>query len=295
MAEEYDYGSLIKTYDETTAGYNQMAKEQSPGYGYPTRTTVPGPGFSGSYGTPGGNLITIGTPPPGPHDRGRSYAGVPSPGGASGRESMASPSGRIETSMPQQGPTMPKPSLDRAKFKAPDKLKYDKYKPPERDPMEEKKLRAEYMAPGMRQVRRTTQESVLSSKSFDNPNARSMFIQKALQGVGDAVSQIAGTAGKQAASEATNRYAMQLDKYHTGFKVGQEEKRANWDSAWQAAMMEFQAKNQQNVAEYSSAMGIYGQQSGPQQIEGAGGGSYGSGRSQMYQDQLAKQMQKTWG
>jgi hypothetical protein len=292
---EYDYGSLIQTYDDIATGYNQMSKEQSAGYGYPTRSTVPGPGFTGSYSTPRGNLVTIGAPTRSIHDRGRGVSGPSSYGDNRISRDIGGP-GRVEgPAYGAAGPTMPKPSLSKAKFDSPGKLKFDQYKPPERDPMEEKKLRQEYMAPGMRQVRRTTQESILSSKSFDNPNARSLFIQKALEGVGGAVSQIAGQAGKQAAAEATSRYAMELDKYHTGFKVGQDEKRANWEAAWDAAVMEFAAKNQQNLSEYSAAMNIYGNQSAAQQIEGAGGGSYGSGRSQMYQDQLAKQIEKTWG
>lgn len=171
-------------------------------------------------------------------------------------------------SMGYMGPTMDKPTLEQAKLKGPGKLKYDEYKPPERDPREEKALRQEYMAPGMSQVRKSTQQAIISSKSFDNPNARANFINKALEGVGSAVSNIAGTAGRAAGKEARMRYQDEVTKYHTGYQVGMEEAKTNWDAAWQVAMTKFQSQTSANLANYQAAMQTYGQMPLPQQIEG---------------------------
>jgi len=127
-------------------------------------------------------------------------------------------------------------------FQAPDPYKSPAYKPPERDEMVEKKLRREYMGSGMRQIRRATSQAVISSKSMDNPNARSLFIGKALEGVGGAISKVAGTAGREASKEATVRYHDDLNKYHTAWGALRDEAKAKYDSAWQSALMNFQEK-----------------------------------------------------
>ena len=132
------------------------------------------------------------------------------------------------------------PTMERVEFEAPAAYKAPEYEPPERDPMLEKRLRQEYMAPGMRQVRRSTQQAIISSKSLDNPNARSLFIQKALEGVGSAVSQIAGTAGKEARAEAEARYQDDLSKYHTAWGSLRDESKTRYDAEWQQAIMKYQ-------------------------------------------------------
>jgi hypothetical protein len=187
---------------------------------------------------------------------------------------------------------MDRPELKRAEFEKPDALKYDEYKPPEQDPAVEKQLRQEYMAPGMRQVRQSTQQAIISSRSFDNPNARSMFIQKALEGVGSAVSKIAGTAGREATGEARLQYRDELDKYHKGFQIGMEETRSNWDSAWDTAMMMFQEQSKQNAMEYQQGMSVYGQQSAGQQIEGYNQSTAGMSPSRL---KLQEKLDKMYG
>lgn len=125
-------------------------------------------------------------------------------------------------------------------FKGPGQFKMPEYKPPERDLGEEKALRREYMAPGLAQIRRSTQQAIISSKSMDNPNARSLFINKALQGVGSALEQVTSGASRQARAESMQRYTTELNKYYTGWRALAEEAKANYDAQWKEAVMNFQ-------------------------------------------------------
>ncbi len=248
-----DISTVIAGYEDIAGGYEQMNRERMENYpltrGGESMTITP-QGTTRGGGVPG-TVITVGTPPPGPHDRGRS--GIPTTGARRyAGVGRAAPSGSQGISMGYQGPTMAKPE-----FQRPGGLKYGAYKPPEYDPGQERKLRQEYMAPGMGQVRKTTSQAMITSKSMDNPNTRSLFVEKALSGVGEAVSQIAGTAGREAGREARGRYQDEVTKYNTGWKILADETRANWDKEWDTALMQ-----------YKEQMNLYAQQPYPQQVEG---------------------------
>jgi len=171
------------------------------------------------------------------------------------------------------GPAMERPTLE-----TPEKLKLGEYKPPEYDKGEEKKLRAQYMAPGMSQIRRSTSQAIISSKSLDNPNARSLFINKALEGVGGAVSQVSATAGQQARAEARASYRDELEKYNIGWKAKAEVAKTNWSAQWDKAL-----------ADYKAAMGVFSQQPLGMQIEQMG---EGSSSPSLYQTQLQRSIQR---
>lgn len=146
------------------------------------------------------------------------------------------------------------------KFNAPENLKLPEYKPPERDEGLTRQLRREYMGPGVNQIRRTTQEAIISSKSMDNPNARSLFIEKALAGVGQGIARVSATAGQEANREATQRYSEAMQKYNTGYKIMAEEAKAAYDSKWKQALMDFQerqyaARSNMNVGTSTGSSG----------------------------------------
>lgn len=159
-------------------------------------------------------------------------------------------------------PPAPQQKYKPVKFKAPDKLKLPEYKPPERDEGEERGFRREYMGPGMAQVRRSTQEAIISSKSFDNPNARALFIRDALKGVGEGVEKVAGGAQREARAEATRRYAEDVSNYIGKWNAKAAEKTANFDAEWKAALAEFGEKQ-------------FGAHAGYQMQSAGGGGGYG--------------------
>jgi hypothetical protein len=298
-----DYESIIKTYEDIAAGYESMSgagtqtgsinvNPNSSGYGYQINRTGSTPsGYYGSYSTPGGNLITIGSPPV--ESGGVSTtSGARQPSGSSGRTQKASTS----YSVGYQGPTVDKPEYQMAEFQSPDQFKAPEYAPPDQDPAREKELRQEYMASGMRQVRKSTSEAIISSKSLDNPNAQALFIEKALSGVGDAVSEIAGTAGKEARSAAQAEYAQEMSKYNFGWKALADEAKVNYDAEWNQAVMDFQEQQARNRADYQLQASVYGQMPLDQQASGlSSGGTSGRTGSEFYQSQLDKMLNRTWG
>ena len=155
-----------------------------------------------------------------------------------GRQSISgrSSGGAISAAAPQQRPYKP------VEFKAPSDLKMPEYKPPERDEAQEKGFRREYMGPGMAQVRRSTQEAITSSKSFDNPNARALFIRDALKGVGEGVEKVATGAGKEARAESGRRHQEDVAAYVGQWNAKATEATAKHQADWNAAMMQFQEK-----------------------------------------------------
>jgi hypothetical protein len=199
------------------------------GYGYSINRTGSTPqGFVGSYSTPRGNLITIGSPP----------ANVS--GGGGGTQRKASGGSGYRSGVSYGGSTYTGPTMEKPVLKDVGDLDLPDYTPPEYDEKLERRLRSEYMAPGMSQVRRATSQAVISSKSIDNPNARALFINQALEGVGTATAKIAGSAGKEATAESHRRYSDELTKYDKGWKVLADETKANWDKDWFQAMQEYE-------------------------------------------------------
>jgi len=141
-------------------------------------------------------------------------------------------------------------------FQAPGDLKLPEYKPPERDEAEERGFRREYMGPGMAQIRRSTQEAIISSKSFDNPNARALFIRDALKGVGEGVEKVAGGAAREARAESTRRYSEDIANYVNKWNAKAQEATAKYDSQWKSAMVNFQ--EQQMAAQSATITGATG-------------------------------------
>lgn len=243
------YNDIANQYSSEMSG-NVNQRSGTSGYGYQINRTGATPkGFYGSYSTPQGNLITIGTPPSEGTVRGQSTD-------ITGRGTGGSGYGQVsQMGASQESQKNYKP----VEFKGPGKLDLPDYNPPDRNLAEERQLRREYMAPGLAQIRRTTQEAVISSKSMDNPNARALFINKALQGVGTALEKVTTGAGTQARAESMQRYSLELDKYYKGWKGKAEEAKLNWDADWNAAMADFnQIVNAQmggmNVEGYNNNM-----------------------------------------
>jgi hypothetical protein len=87
------------------------------------------------------------------------------------------------------------------------------YAPPEEDPNAYRNARREAIAPGLREMREGTREAISSAQSLDNPNARSMFIKKALQGYGKGLESVAAGAGREARQVAGDKRREQLDTY----------------------------------------------------------------------------------
>lgn len=291
-----DYESTIQTYEDIAQGYADQGRNQNlegsrnldpntSGYNYNiNRTGQTKPGFYGSYSTPSGGLVTIGAPPPGPHDRGRSVAGPGRTGGDAGSR-ITRPGGGggggggRSVSLGYQGPTVARPEYQTTEFEAPGKFQAPEYKPPERDEAVEAKLRDQYMAPGMRQVRKGTSQAILSSKSLDNPNTRAMFIERALGGVGDAISKVAGTAGREASTEASRRYGQDMEKYHFGYNAKSNEAKIQYDSEWKQAIMDFQEQRTASQRAYETQANVFRQMPLAQQagaLPGGGGSPTGS-------------------
>jgi hypothetical protein len=277
----YDYESLIKTYEDIASGYESMTgagtttgnvntNPNSSGYGYNINRTGSTPsGYYGSYSTPGGNLITIGAPP-----TTQQQSSQQSSGSAKKSSSGGGYSSGASYSLGYQGPTVDKPEYQTTEFKGPGEYKAPEYAPPEYDDAVEKKLRSEYMAPGMRQVRQSTAQAITSSKSLDNPNARALFIEKALSGVGDAISSVSATAGKEARSAAMDQYKMDMEKYNFGWKALSDEAKTNYDSEWQKAIMDFQESRYANQMDYQMQANLFSQMPLDQQASaysGSGG------------------------
>jgi hypothetical protein len=144
------------------------------------------------------------------------------------------------------------------------------YAPPERDEAQEKGFRREYMGPGMAQIRRSTQEAIISSKSFDNPNARAMFIRDALKGVGEGVEKVAGGAQREARAESGRRHSEDITNYVNQWNAKAQEATAKYDSEWKTAMMQFQeqqyAARQATDPNVSAAAGPVGSNQGMNRI-----------------------------
>jgi hypothetical protein len=239
-----------QAYEDIASNYEAMNKKNSVGYGYepltPSKYTTPG-----AYSTPGGALVTIGAPPGGVQGQSTDITGIRSSGGRG--YGQVSQMGASSASQQKYTPV---------EFKKPGKFKAPEYAPPERDLGEERQLRREYMAPGMAQIRRTTQQAVISSKSMDNPNARALFINKALQGVGSALEKVTTGASTQARAESMQRYNTELEKYYTGWKSKMDEAKINWDADWNSAVLDFN----QMVKAQLSGMNVSG-------LPGSGGGN----------------------
>lgn len=249
MAENENQTQMSEL-EKATAGWNQVADTWSnwgsnsnlegktntdpntSGYNYNILRGSTPANYTGSYSTPGGSLVTIS----GSNSGGTStdyYSdlirnGSSGGGGSSGGSVSVANSG-------YQGELMAKPELQ-----APDAYKAPEYKPPEYDESEERKIRNEYMAPGEASLRKATSEAIISSKSIDNPNARAMFINKALEGVGTAMGDISTSASNQAREEGWARYSDSLTKYNTTWEIANTEQLSAWNTQWQTALLEYQ-------------------------------------------------------
>ena len=107
-------------------------------------------------------------------------------------------------------------------MKAPELPKYEgigEYKPPEEDPNVYKTARREAMGAGMRELRDGTREAISSGQSLDNPNARSKFIQQALQGYGKGLENVASGAAREGRAEAGRKRSEQLSIYKANYDV----------------------------------------------------------------------------
>lgn len=184
--------------------------------------------------------------------------------GSTGARTSGGGGGSASYSVGYRGPTMDMPT-----FKAPEDYKSPDYKPPEYDEGLEKKLRQQYMAPGMSQVRRSQQQATISAKSIDNPNARALFINQAMEGAGAAISQVAGTATRGAQQEARARYSDELSKYNKTWEIAASDSKLAWDKEWETAMQE-----------YTVGLGLFSKMPLPDQISAynkeTGTGSKGS-------------------
>lgn len=250
------YEALTQAYNDIAAGYEDMNRQRMENYpltrGTTTAYSTP-QGISYGGGVPGTVISIGGTPQARFNPQMAAGAGYQPSSGGGGRMGGSSSAGA-------KGPYTP------VQFNAPGKIKLPEYKPPEYDEKKEKALRSEYMGPGMAQARRAVSQAIVSSKSLDNPNARSMFIQNALSGLGQAVEKVSTGASQQARAEARARYSDELGKYFTGWKALAEETKLNWDAEWKSALTNFQEKQWGAHAGYAMPGEEGGQQYLPLQV-----------------------------
>jgi hypothetical protein len=238
MANDVYYPGGIDTQSPVIKAY-ESNKYNQPGenYGAPVGAQIPGKGTFAGYDGPNSYVtsgqydrdVKAGAAAMQARDDARfASSGVGGVGGGGG-------GGSVSYSMGYQGPKM-----DMPKFNAPKAYKSPAYNAPEYDEGLERKMRQQYMAPGMSQVRRSMQQATISSKSIDNPNARALFINQAFEGAGSAISQVAGTATRSAQAGAQARYSDELSKYDKEWNIQNNDAKLAWDTEWMQAMKEYE-------------------------------------------------------
>jgi hypothetical protein len=139
-------------------------------------------------------------------------------------------------------------------FKGPEGLEMPDYAPPEREAGREKALRREAMGAGMRQMRRRTQEAIVSAQSIDNPAARGKFVADVLQGMGAGLEQVSAGAARQAMTQYNRERQEALTVYHNQYSADAREVQTAYDTALQAAVLDFGEQSRKAQMEYSSAI-----------------------------------------
>lgn len=228
QGESWD--SIINSYNDVAAGYAGMDQEVSTKDQYGNEL-VPGNYYEGAGYYWGEDPVNYSTPQ---QTTQQSSGGGSSSGGQTSSGGGSSSGGSTYT-----GPTYEQPTLE-----GPGDLTLPEYTPPEYDKAEERKLREEYLAPGMQQIRRSTQQAIVSSKSLDNPNARALFINQALEGVGSAVSDVTASATQSAYNAAQQNYANELSKYFTGWQAEVSAAQTQYQADWSAALAEYNTLSQ---------------------------------------------------
>ena len=139
-------------------------------------------------------------------------------------------------------------------FQAPEALQYAEYAPPEREPERERALRREAMGPGLREMRRRTQEAISSSASIDNPAARGKFLADVLQGMGAGLESVSAGASQQARQQYNIERNEQLMTYNKEWEANAQEAMTAYETELQAAIMDFQQQAQKSAYEYQAAL-----------------------------------------
>lgn len=137
----------------------------------------------------------------------------------------------------------------------------DEYAPPEQDSAIYDAEREKAIRPGLRALREGTTEAISSSQSLDNPNARSMFIKRALHGYGQGLEGVAAQAGREATGRADKKYQQQLDIYRTKYEYKRSADLVNYQSQVSQIAQQFAADQQANIMNYQEGAGQYANQS----------------------------------
>jgi len=128
------------------------------------------------------------------------------------------------------------------------------YKPPEEDPNVYKTARREAMGAGMRELREGTREAISSGQSLDNPNARSKFIQQALQGYGKGLENVAAGASKEGRAEAGRKRSEQLSIYKTNYDVRSDVYLTNYQNQVNKIAQDFASEQAAQMANWNAGV-----------------------------------------
>jgi hypothetical protein len=140
------------------------------------------------------------------------------------------------------------------------KFQGQEYAPPEQDQAIYDDERSRAMAPGMRSLREGTREAISSATSLDNPNARGKFIQDALKGYGQGLSQVAGQAHQTATQRSDRKHAEALQAYQTKYDYQNEADLMNFKSEISTIAANFASAEATNLMNYQAGFPQTGQQ-----------------------------------
>ena len=216
---DYDWNSLINTYEEMGASGNKP--QYTPGYDGPAITKDTDTWRNGS---PGNKSASSG-----------------SSGGGGG--------------VVYQGPVYDYPEYNSPEpFEYGATLDLPDYKPPEYDESKEKAVREEYIQTNKGSMSKLAQQAILGSSNVNNPQARGQIIKAALEGFGESLGQTTLQGSEAGRRAAEKQQATETGIYQAKFQIESKEAMAKYDADMKADFMNWELGVKQADRDYSNQL-----------------------------------------